>query len=158
MIKARTVVLFLSMAFQSTSAHERILRSGANLLSKSGLGGLTLGILAEQVDMSKSGLFAHFGSKDELQIRLLDRTAELAGRAVIALHRDDLAGSEKLAGLHLHLWKARHAGPVTSALDRAFAQWQVLQPEQRLVFDWPCAEGRIERGGDVYLIPSSAVR
>jgi hypothetical protein len=80
------------------------------------------------------------------------------GRAVIALHRDDLAGSEKLAGLHLHLWKARHAGPVTSALDRAFAQWQALQPEQRLVFDWPCAEGRIERRGDVYLIPSSAVR
>src|ERR1700723_741213 len=85
------------MAFQSTSAHERILRSGANLLSKSGLGGLTLGILAEQVDMSKSGLFAHFGSKDELQIRLLDRTAELAGRAVIA---PAMAASEGLPRLN----------------------------------------------------------
>jgi hypothetical protein len=67
------------------------------------------------------------------------------GRAVIAEHREDLAGSEKLAGLHLHLWKAGHASPVTSALDRAFGQWKVLKTGQRLVFDWPSAEGRIER-------------
>jgi hypothetical protein len=66
------------------------------------------------------------------------------GRAVIALHRDDLARSEKLAGLHLHLWKAGQAGPVASALDGAFAQWQTLQPGQRLVFDWPCADGTVE--------------
>ena len=66
------------------------------------------------------------------------------GRAVIAEHREDLAGSERLAGLHLHLWKGHQAGPVTSALDRAFSQWQVLQTGRRLVFDWPSAEGRIE--------------
>jgi hypothetical protein len=66
------------------------------------------------------------------------------GRAVIAEHREDLAWSERLAGLHLHLWKAGQTGPVTSALDRAFTQWHVLQRGQRLVFDWPCAEGRIE--------------
>jgi hypothetical protein len=66
------------------------------------------------------------------------------GRAVIAEHRQDLAGSERLAGLHLHLWKARQAGPVATALDRAFGHWQELQTGQRLVFDWPSAEGRIE--------------
>jgi hypothetical protein len=68
------------------------------------------------------------------------------GRAVIADHREDLAGSEKLAGLYLQLWKAGEAGPVASALDRALTQWQRLQTGQRLVFDWPSAEGRIESG------------
>ncbi len=68
------------------------------------------------------------------------------GRAVIAQHREDLAGAEKLAGLHLHQWKAGHAGPVASALDRAFGQWKVLQRGQCLVFDWPSAEGGIEPG------------
>ncbi len=63
---------------------ERILDSGANLLSKSGLAGVTVGSLAEQTGVSKSGLFAHFGSKEQLEIRLLDRTAEIAGRSVIA--------------------------------------------------------------------------
>jgi hypothetical protein len=63
---------------------------------------------------------------------------------VIAEHREDLAGSERLAGLHLHLWKARQPGPVARALDRAFGQWQRLQTDERLVFDWPSAEGRIE--------------
>ena len=66
------------------------------------------------------------------------------GRAVIAVHPQDLARSEKLAGLHLHLWKARQGGPVTSALDRASTQWPMLQGGQCLVFDWPSAEGRIE--------------
>lgn len=66
------------------------------------------------------------------------------GRAVIAEHREALAGSERLAGLHLHLWKARQGGPVASALDRAFSQWQRLQTDEHLVFDWPSADGRIE--------------
>jgi hypothetical protein len=67
------------------------------------------------------------------------------GRAVIAEHRQELAGSEQLAGLHLSLWKAHHAGPVTTALDRSFAQWRALRTDEQLVFDWPSAEGRIER-------------
>jgi hypothetical protein len=65
------------------------------------------------------------------------------GRAVIAEHRQELAGSEQLAGLHLSLWKAHHAGPVTTALDRSFAQWRALRTDEQLVFDWPSAEGRI---------------
>ena len=67
------------------------------------------------------------------------------GRAVIAEHRQELAGSEQLAGLHLALWKARHADPVSTALDRSLAQWRALQADEHLIFDWPSAEGRIER-------------
>jgi hypothetical protein len=66
------------------------------------------------------------------------------GRAVIAEHRQELAGSEQLAGLHLALWKTQKAGPVTTALDRSFAQWRALRTGEQLVFDWPSAEGRVE--------------
>jgi hypothetical protein len=66
------------------------------------------------------------------------------GRALIAEHREDLAGSEKLAGLHLHLWKARQGGPVAVALDRAFRQWQRLETDECLVFHWPSPDGRVE--------------
>ncbi len=37
-----------------------------------GFEALTIGVLAEQAGLSKSGLFAHFGSKEELQIATLD--------------------------------------------------------------------------------------
>lgn len=62
---------FNSMANGPTT-RERILDRGLALMSQSGLGGVTLGVLADQVGMSKSGLFAHFKSKDEVQIELLE--------------------------------------------------------------------------------------
>jgi AcrR family transcriptional regulator len=68
----------------ATPTKERILDSGANLLSKAGMTGVTVGSLAELTGMSKSGLFAHFKSKDELQIRLLERSIEIAAKHVIA--------------------------------------------------------------------------
>ena len=39
--------------------------------SLAGLAGLSIGSLAEKVEMSKSGLFAHFSSKEDLQLRVL---------------------------------------------------------------------------------------
>jgi len=39
--------------------------------SRDGLEGLTIGTLAEQMRMSKSGVFAHFGSREELQLAVL---------------------------------------------------------------------------------------
>jgi AcrR family transcriptional regulator len=41
------------------------------LVSKAGLDGLTIGTLADATGMSKSGLFAHFGSRDELLLAVL---------------------------------------------------------------------------------------
>lgn len=43
--------------------------------SRVGLEGLSIGTLAREVGMSKSGLFAHFGSKEDLQIAVLDAAA-----------------------------------------------------------------------------------
>jgi AcrR family transcriptional regulator len=69
------------MAAPDTRA--RIIDQGLDLLSETGLAGVTLGGLAYRVGMSKSGLFAHFKSKEAVQIALLDESAKLADRVVV---------------------------------------------------------------------------
>ena len=49
-----------------------ILDDAVDIASKIGFGALTIGMLAEQADMSKSGLFAHFKSKEQLQLQTLE--------------------------------------------------------------------------------------
>jgi len=48
-----------------------ILERATALASRLGLGGLTIGHLSEELGLSKSGLFAHFGAKDALQVEIL---------------------------------------------------------------------------------------
>lgn len=63
------------MNLTATSKGERtraaILDAALRIVSKSGLDGLTIGTLAEATGMSKSGLFAHFGSREELLLAVL---------------------------------------------------------------------------------------
>ncbi len=54
---------------------ERILDRAFRMASRDGLEGLSIGGLAESLAMSKSGLFAHFGSKEELQLEVLRAAA-----------------------------------------------------------------------------------
>lgn len=53
-----------------------VLGSALSLATQVGLEGLTIGKLAEHVGMSKSGLFAHFSSKENLQVAILDEAIE----------------------------------------------------------------------------------
>ena len=48
-----------------------ILEAALGISSRSGLEGLTIGNLADAVKMSKSGVFAHFGSREELQVEVV---------------------------------------------------------------------------------------
>lgn len=48
-----------------------ILDVALDLSSRDGLEGLTIGLLADKMNMSKSGVFAHFGSREDLQIEVL---------------------------------------------------------------------------------------
>ena len=48
-----------------------ILDAALEIASKSGLEGITIGALADKVKMSKSGVFAHFGSREELQVEVV---------------------------------------------------------------------------------------
>ena len=66
------------MASQTTVSRSKgertraaILDQALRLVSKAGLDGLTIGTLAEATGMSKSGLFAHFGSREELLLAVL---------------------------------------------------------------------------------------
>src|SRR6202046_5595310 len=72
------------MTNAATSTRDRILHQGLALMSRTGLAGVTLGVLADQVGMSKSGLFAHFRSKEDVQIELLTHMAEFAQAHVVA--------------------------------------------------------------------------
>ena len=54
-----------------------ILQAAARLATVEGLDGLTIGRLAAETGMSKSGLFAHFGSKEELQLATIGRAEEI---------------------------------------------------------------------------------
>ncbi|HXI20661.1 MAG TPA: hypothetical protein VNH46_06230, partial [Gemmatimonadales bacterium] len=62
---------------------DTILHHATQLASKVGLCGLTIGTLAEDLALSKSGLFAHIGSKEQLQILVLERAAHDFIEAVV---------------------------------------------------------------------------
>jgi AcrR family transcriptional regulator len=54
-----------------------ILDAAARLATVEGLEGLSIGRLAEHIGMSKSGLYAHFGSKEELQLATVETAGEI---------------------------------------------------------------------------------
>ena len=60
-----------------------ILEEAARLATTESLQGLSIGALAEATGMSKSGLYAHFGSKEELQLATIDAARESFIREVV---------------------------------------------------------------------------
>jgi AcrR family transcriptional regulator len=68
---------------KGADTREAILERAVQLASEVGLEGLTIGRLAEALDLSKSGLFAHFASKEGLQVATLERAAAQFVEAVI---------------------------------------------------------------------------
>lgn len=62
---------------------DSILRVAVDLASVEGLEGLTIGRLADELKMSKSGLFAHFGSKEDLQLATVAAAGEIFAGHVI---------------------------------------------------------------------------
>ena len=61
-----------------------ILGQAVAVASEYGLEGLTIGSLADRLGMSKSGLFAHFGSKEDLQLETLKIARERFERVVFS--------------------------------------------------------------------------
>ena len=60
-----------------------ILDQAVRLASQVGLSGLTIGRLADDLELSKSGLFAHFQSKETLQVQVLGRASHLFVQVVV---------------------------------------------------------------------------
>jgi AcrR family transcriptional regulator len=118
-----------------------ILERAVDLASVEGLAGLSIGRLAAALGMSKSGLFAHFGSKQELQLATVDAAAQRFRTAVIEPALAFPEGAPRLRAMgegyldHLDLysggcfWGATSAefddrpGPVRDAIASALDAW-----------------------------------
>jgi AcrR family transcriptional regulator len=123
---------------------QAILDAAVELASRDGLEGLTIGTLAERVGLSKSGVFAHFGSREDLQIAALQeygrrfvegvlRPALKERRGVPRLRRllDEWLGWQRKAALPggcLFFAGAMEyddrPGPVRDEIVQALAQWR----------------------------------
>jgi AcrR family transcriptional regulator len=74
-----------------------IVRAAADLASVEGLDGLSIGRLASDLAMSKSGLFAHFGSKEDLQLATIEEARQRYVEEVIT---PALAAGSGITRLH----------------------------------------------------------
>jgi AcrR family transcriptional regulator len=76
-----------------------ILHAAAKLATMRGLDGLSIGDLAAEVGMSKSGLYAHFKSKEELELATIEMAAAIFDSEVLQPAARAHAGTERLAAL-----------------------------------------------------------
>jgi AcrR family transcriptional regulator len=77
-------------------SRDTILREAAQLATVEGIDGLSISRLADAVGMSKSGLFAHFGSKQELQLATIEKAVELFNELVLDPANAAPTGHERL--------------------------------------------------------------
>jgi AcrR family transcriptional regulator len=81
------------------ASRDAILRTAASLATTRGLDGLSIGDLAAEVGMSKSGLYAHFKSKEELELATIATAAAIFDREVLQPVAPVSAGIERLKAL-----------------------------------------------------------
>jgi AcrR family transcriptional regulator len=126
------------------------------LASVIGLEGVTLGRLAETLEMSKSGLVGRFGSKQQLQLAVLEQAAEMFRQAVYDPAAAQPAGLRRLnaicdawidylghppfpGGCFLTTASVEfdaRSGPVNDAVRRIMRQWlRVLEREARAAIE-----------------------
>ncbi len=80
-------------------SRDAILRTAASLATVRGLEALSLGDLAAEVGMSKSGMYAHFGSKEELQLATVAAAKAIFEEVVLAPASDYPPGRDGLIAL-----------------------------------------------------------
>ncbi len=84
---------------KGTDTKLAILQIGLDTASKLGLEAVSIGELAKAANMSKSGLFAHFQSKENLQIELLKYAGDLFSRNVVTPALKKKAGIGRIRAL-----------------------------------------------------------
>jgi len=91
-----------------------ILQAALEIASRSGLEGITIGHLAETVGMSKSGVFAHFGSREELQIEVIRKYYEHFSEIVFVPALSKAKGLPRLRQM-IDAWLKMSVGENTSS-------------------------------------------
>jgi AcrR family transcriptional regulator len=77
-----------------------VLDAAVALASEAGLGGLSLGQLADRLEVSKSGLFAHWKSKEDLQLATIEHARGLWASDVVSPTLAQPRGVRRLFALH----------------------------------------------------------
>jgi AcrR family transcriptional regulator len=88
--------LFVETVRKGERTREAILERALTLASKIGLEGLTIGRLADELGLSKSGLFAHFKSKEALLVQMLERAAQRYSEVVVKPALDAPRGEPRI--------------------------------------------------------------
>lgn len=135
---------------KTSSTREKVISEGLQTLSQGGLASVTIGRLAEATSLSKSGLFAHFQSREALEIALLEAAAEAGRKHVVepaTLNPEGLPRLMAMVGLWFG-WSARAGlrggcpvaaglfelddvpGPVRDCVAALDAQWCELLRER----------------------------
>jgi AcrR family transcriptional regulator len=76
-----------------------ILNAAARLATTRGLEGLSIGELAQHIGMSKSGLYAHFKSKAELELATIETAVEIFASEVVDKVPQSLRGLARITAL-----------------------------------------------------------
>ncbi|MGH2539021.1 MAG: TetR/AcrR family transcriptional regulator [Actinomycetota bacterium] len=79
--------------------HATILEKAVDVASIEGINGMTVGRLAEALGVSKSGLYAHFGSKEQLQLETIEAAWAIFEREVLAPTLDAPEGVRQLEAM-----------------------------------------------------------
>jgi AcrR family transcriptional regulator len=129
--------------FRSDSTRWAILGRALKVASTEGLAALTIGRLANDLKMSKSGLFAHFRSKATLELATIDRARDVFATQVLILAQNRPEGMERLWSL-CHFWLrhieervfpgsyffagalfeyAEQSGPLSERIRKAIREW-----------------------------------
>src|SRR5262249_60896150 len=87
-----------------------ILRAATSLATGEGLEGLSIGHLADAIGMSKSGLYAHFGSKQELQLATVEEAERILDDEVVQPALAARPGRAQLAAVCEASLRERHRG------------------------------------------------
>jgi AcrR family transcriptional regulator len=90
---------------KGAATRDAVLDTAVQIAGRIGLSGLTIGMLATATGMSKSGLFAHFGSKETLQIQVLARARDDFTDRVVRPALRAPRGEERVRALFEH-WLA----------------------------------------------------
>ena len=145
-----------------------IIDAALGLASQIGLEGLSIGAVAEVTGMSKSGVFAHFGSREELQISVIRQYHDRFEAEVFYAAMQKPRGLPRLQALFDNWMEQTSAeidsgciyisgavefddrtGPVRDALASSWATWQTAL---RRAVELAQAEGQLSRESDAHQI------
>jgi AcrR family transcriptional regulator len=87
---------------KGAATRDTIIERAYEIARFAGVEGLSIGPLAQAVGMSKSGVFAHFGSREDLQLAVIESAAARFGEAVLVPALSEPRGLPRLRAIMAH--------------------------------------------------------